>query len=51
MAAENNEKSLKTKLEKIKKQNIDFYWFGSTDDEKWPYLGRPVFDLPLKQRK
>ena len=25
--------TLKTKFEKIEKQNVDFCWFGSTDDE------------------
>ena len=33
MAAENNRKQLKTKLEKTEKQNVDFCWFGSADDE------------------
>ena len=33
MAAENNGKPLKTKFEKIEKQNVDFGWFGSADYE------------------
>ena len=33
MAAENNGKPLKKKFEKIEKQNVDFCWLGSADDE------------------
>ena len=33
MAAENNGKPLKTKFEKIEKQNDDFCWFGTAEDE------------------
>ena len=33
MAAENNGKPLKTKFEKIEKQNVGSCWFGSADNE------------------
>ena len=33
MAAENNGKPLKTKFEKIEKQNVGSCWFGSADTE------------------
>ena len=33
MADKNNGHPLKTKFEKIEKQNVGFYWFGSADDE------------------
>ena len=33
MAARNNVEPLKTEFKKIEKQNVDFCWFGTADDE------------------